>query len=114
MPAGADTVFMQEDVKVEKQGEVTLPPGLKRGGIVNVVRHEIDLICDVDSIPDRIVVNLAGLDINLHYLASWRDVLLVAREHGYFPDDALNEIESFIADPIVWSAAHGGADRPKA
>jgi len=39
-------------------------PGLKRGGIVNVVRHEIDLICDVDSIPDRIVVNLAGLDIN--------------------------------------------------
>lgn len=57
---------------------------------------------------------LAGLDINLHYLASWRDVLLVAREHGYFPDDALNEIEAFIADPIAWSAAHGGADRPKA
>lgn len=57
---------------------------------------------------------LAGLDINLHYLATWRDVLLVAREHGYFPEDALNEIESFIADPIAWSAAHGGADKPKA
>jgi len=26
-------------------------PGLKRGGIVNVVRHEIDLVCRADSIP---------------------------------------------------------------
>ncbi len=39
-------------------------PGLKRGGIVNVVRHEIDVLADADSIPNRIVVNLAGLDIN--------------------------------------------------
>ena len=38
-------------------------PGLKRGGIVNVVRHEIDVLADADSIPDRIVINLAGLDI---------------------------------------------------
>jgi len=56
---------------------------------------------------------LAGLGIGLHYLATWRDVLAVAREHGYFPEKALNEIEAFIADPIAWSAAHGGADRPK-
>lgn len=56
---------------------------------------------------------LAGLDINMHYLATWRDVLLVAREHRYFPDDCLDEIESFIAEPIAWSAAHGGADRQK-
>lgn len=56
---------------------------------------------------------LAELDIHLHYLATWRDVLLVAREHGYFPAESLNEIESFIADPVVWSAAHGGADRPR-
>jgi orotate phosphoribosyltransferase len=40
-------------------------------------------------------------------------VLAVARAHRYFPEDALNEIESFIADPIAWSAAHGGADKPK-
>ncbi|MGJ0509435.1 MAG: orotate phosphoribosyltransferase [Methylocystis sp.] len=58
--------------------------------------------------------DLAQLGINLHYLATWRDVLAVARAHRYFPEDALNEIESFIADPIAWSAAHGGADKPKA
>ncbi len=57
--------------------------------------------------------DLAKLGINMHYLATWRDVLTVARAHRYFPEQALNEIESFIADPIAWSAAHGGADKPK-
>jgi orotate phosphoribosyltransferase len=57
--------------------------------------------------------DLAKLGVNMHYLATWRDVLAVAREHGYFPKESLDEIESFIADPIAWSAAHGGADRPK-
>jgi len=37
--------------------------GLRRGGILNVVRHGIDMICSVDNIPDRIIVDLDGLDI---------------------------------------------------
>jgi orotate phosphoribosyltransferase len=57
--------------------------------------------------------DLARLGVGLHYLATWRDVLAAAREHRYFPDDALNEVEAFIADPVAWSAAHGGADKPK-
>ena len=39
-------------------------PGVKRGGVVNVVRHRISLICRVDAIPERIVADLTGLDIN--------------------------------------------------
>ena len=38
-------------------------PGIKRGGIVNVARHEIDLICRADNIPDHIIVDLEGIDI---------------------------------------------------
>lgn len=38
-------------------------PGLRRGGILNVVRHGIEMICSVDSIPERLVVSLDGLDI---------------------------------------------------
>ena len=37
--------------------------GLRRGGILNIVRHGIEMICSVDNIPDRIVVDLDGLDI---------------------------------------------------
>ena len=38
-------------------------PGLKRGGILNIVRHDIDLVCSVDNIPDHITISLDGLDI---------------------------------------------------
>jgi large subunit ribosomal protein L25 len=38
-------------------------PGLRRGGILNVVRHDIDIVCSVDAIPDRLVVDLSGLEI---------------------------------------------------
>jgi large subunit ribosomal protein L25 len=37
--------------------------GLKRGGILNIVRHEIEFLCPVDAIPDAITVDLAGVDI---------------------------------------------------
>lgn len=39
-------------------------PGIKRGGVLNVVRHRISLICRVDSIPEAIVADLDGLQIN--------------------------------------------------
>lgn len=38
-------------------------PGLKRGGVLNIVRHEIELSCPADAIPEQIDVSLAGLDI---------------------------------------------------
>jgi large subunit ribosomal protein L25 len=38
-------------------------PGLKRGGILNVVRHALDLVCSADNIPDHVAVDLDGYDI---------------------------------------------------
>jgi large subunit ribosomal protein L25 len=38
-------------------------PGLKRGGVLNVVQHELELICDAAHIPDEIHVPLDGLEI---------------------------------------------------
>jgi large subunit ribosomal protein L25 len=37
--------------------------GLKRGGILNIVRHEVEFMCPVDAIPDFIEVDLAAVDI---------------------------------------------------
>lgn len=39
-------------------------PGLKRGGVLNVVRREVEIVCPADSIPSEIEVDLAGFDIN--------------------------------------------------
>jgi large subunit ribosomal protein L25 len=38
-------------------------PGLKRGGVLNIVRHEIEFICAPDSIPQMIEVDLTGLEV---------------------------------------------------
>lgn len=38
-------------------------PGLKRGGVLNVVRHEVEFLCPADKIPDSIVVDLEGVEI---------------------------------------------------
>jgi large subunit ribosomal protein L25 len=38
-------------------------PGLKRGGTLNVVRHEVELACPADQIPEELVFDLEGLDI---------------------------------------------------
>jgi large subunit ribosomal protein L25 len=38
-------------------------PGLKRGGVLNVVSHELELVCDAASIPNEIHIALDGLDI---------------------------------------------------
>jgi large subunit ribosomal protein L25 len=38
-------------------------PGLTRGGVLNVVQHEIELVCDAAHIPNEIHISLAGLDI---------------------------------------------------
>lgn len=39
-------------------------PGLKRGGVVNIVRHEIELLCPVENIPEFIEGDLSGLEIH--------------------------------------------------
>lgn len=38
-------------------------PGIKRGGVLNIVRHEIELIGEIEKIPERIVISVEGLEI---------------------------------------------------
>ena len=38
-------------------------PGLKRGGVLNIVRRKIELKCPAENIPNEITVDLAGTDI---------------------------------------------------
>ncbi|MDP2121574.1 MAG: 50S ribosomal protein L25/general stress protein Ctc [Hoeflea sp.] len=38
-------------------------PGIKRGGVLNIVRHTVECHCPADAIPDAITVDLTGLEI---------------------------------------------------
>ncbi len=46
-------------------------PGIRRGGVLNVVRHRVSLVCPVDAIPEHLVADLTGLEIgdSLHISA---------------------------------------------
>jgi large subunit ribosomal protein L25 len=37
--------------------------GMTRGGVLNVVRHDLELVCDASEIPEQIEISLKGLDI---------------------------------------------------
>lgn len=38
-------------------------PGIKKGGVLNVVRHEVEFFCQPDNIPESISISLAGMEI---------------------------------------------------
>ena len=50
------------EVAVHFVNEATCP-GIKKGGVLNVVRHEVELICAPDAIPQSITVDLANAQI---------------------------------------------------
>lgn len=58
---GASTrVRVEVPIKLENLDKA---PGVKRGGVVNLVRHEIEVWANPGTIPSRIVIDMAGLDI---------------------------------------------------
>jgi large subunit ribosomal protein L25 len=67
-PLHVDFLRIAKGAKVEVQVPVMFineekSPGLKRGGVLNVVRHELELICDATKIPDDIQIDVTGFDV---------------------------------------------------
>jgi large subunit ribosomal protein L25 len=58
----AKDALVTVDVPVHFLNEAA-SPGLKRGGVLNVVRHDIPVRCPADNIPDHFDVDLTGLEI---------------------------------------------------
>jgi large subunit ribosomal protein L25 len=67
-PLHADFLRVAKDAKIAVNVPVhftneAASPGLKRGGVLNIVRHELELVCEADKIPDEIVIDVTGLDV---------------------------------------------------
>ena len=67
-PLHADFLRLSADAKVHVEVPVIFineaaSPGLKRGAVLNIVRHELELVCDADKIPDDIQIDVTGLDV---------------------------------------------------
>jgi large subunit ribosomal protein L25 len=67
-PLHVDFLRLSKDDKIQVAVPVHFineeeSPGLKKGGVLNVVRHELELVCESDKIPDDIKLDVTGLDI---------------------------------------------------
>ncbi|MEO9623157.1 MAG: 50S ribosomal protein L25/general stress protein Ctc [Qipengyuania citrea] len=67
-PEHADFFRLAKGGKIEVSVPVVFlneeaSPGLKKGGVLNVVRHELELVCDNDKIPSEIEVDVTGKEV---------------------------------------------------
>lgn len=63
-----DFLRISKDSKMEVAVPVhfineTKSPGLKRGGVLNIVRHEVEVFCSPEAIPEELVIDLTGWDV---------------------------------------------------
>ena len=67
-PLHADFLRISKDHKVHVNVPVhfaneAASPGLKRGGVLNIVLHDLDVVCSPDNIPDEVVIDVTGLEV---------------------------------------------------
>lgn len=102
-PEGA-RVLLVEDLATDGASKVSFADALREAGAD---------VTDVFSVffygiyPESAQI-LGDAGLSLHALCTWRDVLAEARRRESFAPEVLAEVESFLANPSGWSAAHGG------
>jgi large subunit ribosomal protein L25 len=67
-PLHVDFLRLARDAKIHVAVPVVFvneeaSPGLKKGGVLNVVRHELELVCESDKIPGEIELDVTGLEV---------------------------------------------------
>ena len=67
-PIHVDFLRLSKDAKIQVAVPVVFlneeaSPGLKKGGVLNIVRHDLELICESDKIPDLIEIDVTGKDV---------------------------------------------------
>ena len=67
-PEHVDFLRLSKGAKVDVSVPVVFvdeeaSPGLKKGGVLNIVRHELELVCDADKIPSEIEIDVTGKEV---------------------------------------------------
>jgi orotate phosphoribosyltransferase len=98
-------VLLVEDLTTDGGSKIKFCEALRRAGAVvtdTIVIFYYDMFAETRE-------NLMNHNLKLHWLATWWDVLAVSKENGYFDMKTLDEVESFLNEPLVWSGNHGGS-----
>lgn len=98
-------IVLVEDLSTDGRSKIRFCEALRAAGLT--VEHTF-VIFHYDIFPET-KQTLKDYGLTMHALATWWDVLKVARDRNYFEADTLREVEAFLHNPMEWSASHGGA-----
>jgi orotate phosphoribosyltransferase len=97
-------VLLVEDMTSDGRSKINFCNALREAGAK--VEHVL-VFFFYDIFPEAPKI-LSDLGVTLHSLATWWDVLAVAKASGKFDPAKLAEVEKFMHDPAAWSKDHGG------
>ena len=100
---GARTLLV-EDLTTDGRSKINFCKALRDAGAV--VDH-VFVVFYYDIFPESKAI-LKDIGVRLHHLATWWDVLRVAKSGAYFEPRVIDEVERFLNAPAAWSAEHGG------
>lgn len=99
-------MLLMDDLTTDGGSKLNFARGLRSAGAV--VEHALSIFYH-DAFPGA-DARLQEAGLTLHALANWSDVLRAGTGNRLLPEDRA-EIERFLADPVFWSARHGGRTR---
>jgi orotate phosphoribosyltransferase len=103
MPEGA-RVLVIEDLTTAGGSMFTFIDAVREAG--GIIDHGMALFF-YDIFPEAHERFSKG-GVTLHHIATWRNVLAVAKQQKLFDDKTLSEVEAFLDAPLEWSGRNGG------
>lgn len=103
MPEGA-RVLVIEDLTTAGGSMFKFIDAIRAAG--GIVDHGMALF--YYGIFDEGALRFADGKVQFHHIATWRNVLAVARDQKLFDEKTLSEVEAFLDAPLAWSGRHGG------
>lgn len=103
MPEGARVLVIEDLVTVGGSMFAFIDAIRAAGGVVD---HGMALF--YYGIFQEAEARYANGGVKLHHIATWRDVLAVAKQQKLFDEKTLSEVEAFLNAPLEWSGRNGG------
>ena len=97
-------ILLVEDLTTDGNSKIKFCEALREAGAK--VDHTF-VVFYYDIFPHTRKI-LQNINLNMHSLATWWDVLKVAKKENYFDTKSIGEVESFLHDPMEWSSKNGG------
>lgn len=102
-------VLLVEDLTTDGGSKLSFAEAIREAG----AQVDHTLVVFYYDIFKQTPENLDKAGLQLHYLATWWDVLAESRAAGHFSEETHTQVESFLNDPLAWSEANGGKYKPK-